>query len=148
MKPHAPDYVVAQALALATQGYSTRRTMRELQAMYPDEPQLPDHVMISRWVKDYNESQHEEIEGAELRIAQRSIGILEKHLDAVENGEEKINYVTALTGYGIAIDKVQRRRQNSHPTIQNLGPILIVQGKRPDDAIDADFKELPPEEEP
>ena len=100
-KPYADDETVGKAMTLLGLGYSSDRVSHET-------------GIPARTVRDWARSPQlaakygDAIKAARERIAYRWGQVVEDVLDRIEDGTETVSAVQAMTGWGIATDKVQR----------------------------------------
>lgn len=130
MKPSMrryPEHIIAEARALVMLGHSYTQAAKAIQEKFGVRP---GKETIREWVNAWSAGEGlEEMRLAELRIARRLDGIVDRYLDRIERGEAKPHFSQVMLGWGLAHDKV-RHGFGKHPSGQQT-TIVIVPGQVP-----------------
>ena len=111
-----------QALALLLDGVSQVAVETRL-----DIPQQTLSHWRSEWI-ELNQERSDELQDAELRLARRFDAIVERKLDAIDAGEEKISMQQAVIGAGIYRTKAKERQETAakHPPPINFEKAVFI----------------------
>lgn len=109
MASHYRNEIHAWARALTIQGYSTRKAELALRAGFPNEP-VPMHTTLLAWRREDNESQHEELEDNETRIALRADELVNAKMDAIAGDLGSVRLSELVIASGVYRDKAFRRQ--------------------------------------